>query len=282
MTADHYGSMRLAKQLPAPTRTYPATQPCRPPRRIPRALTLVRLTSLPSVTARKSHYARRIGSLLGRCRDDAKLLHYPGCIQDNPALSYLPVCEPVDGPCGDGDLLPCWGYAEKRTLVSPLPGGPAPDSILVGDLFLKCPPRIRERRNPAGQPLPECLTAWTHPWWRIVLDVVSMEDLVLNGQGVTIPRWLRDEEANGSVARPQQCRAVPHACRNGKTAVMSSHSKASETAFERGISRSALAVKCPPNSRSTFEAAPGARQVYTSNLGKRHLRWATATEIRGG
>jgi hypothetical protein len=41
--------------------------------------------------------------------------------------------------------------------------------------------------------------------------------------------------------------SVPHTCHDeGRTAVMSSHSKALQTASELGTSRSALTVKCPP------------------------------------
>ena len=40
---------------------------------------------------------------------------------------------------------------------------------------------------------------------------------------------------------------VPRTCHDeGRTAVMSSHSKALQTASELGTSRSALTVKCPP------------------------------------
>lgn len=76
---------------------------------------------------------------------------------------------------------------------------------------------------------------------------------------------------------------VPHTCHDeGTTKVMSSHSKALQTASELETSRSALTVKCLLNSRSTFEATLGVGKVYTSNMGKRHFWWATATEIRDG
>src|SRR5215469_11511039 len=82
-------------------------------------------------------------------------------------------------------LFPVGGNSEKQTLVGPLPGGSAPDAVVVRYLFLDCPSHIGERRDPTGQPLPESLPAWTHPRWRVVLDVVGVEDLVQNGHVVS-------------------------------------------------------------------------------------------------
>jgi hypothetical protein len=63
---------------------------------------------------------------------------------------------------------------------------------------------------------------------------------------------------------PVQPRSVPHSCHTkGTTAVMSSHSKALQTASELGSSRSALTVKCPPNTPT------GLRNLH----GWRACRW---------
>src|SRR5882757_2793917 len=62
-------------------------------------------------------------------RDDAKLLHHPESVHDDPALGYLAVCEPVDGPRSHGDVLSGRGYAQERTSVGTLPDRPAPDPV---------------------------------------------------------------------------------------------------------------------------------------------------------
>ena len=85
---------------------------------------------------------------------DTQLHHQAEDVHDDPALGYLAVGEPVDGPRGYRDVLTGRGYAEKRALMRAVPDGSGPDLVAVGELFRDRPLRVRERRDPDRQPLP--------------------------------------------------------------------------------------------------------------------------------
>ena len=69
------------------------------------------------------------------CGDDAKLLHQPECVRDDPALGYLAVCEPVNVHAATVTFFPVGGMPRNGPWWVPCQMDRLQNSVFVCDLF---------------------------------------------------------------------------------------------------------------------------------------------------